>query len=47
MAKLTNAQKNQLVYYKQKGVSYKNEVNTPTYLNSLLETIEQPHDRMI
>ena len=38
MAKLTNAQKNQLVYYKQKGVSYKNEVNTPTYLNSLLET---------
>ena len=37
MAKLTNAQKNQLVYYKQKGVSYKNEVNTPTYLSSLLE----------
>lgn len=38
MARLTNAQKNQLVYYKQKGASYKNEVNTPTYLNSLLET---------
>lgn len=37
MAKLTNAQKNQLVYFKQKGVSYKNEVNTPTYLSQLLD----------
>ena len=38
MAKLTNAQKNQLIYYKPKGRQYKNEEITPVYLTNLLNT---------
>ena len=38
MARLTNTQKNQLIYYKPKGRQYKNEEITPVYLTNLLNT---------
>ena len=41
MAKLTNAQKNQLIYYKPKGRQYKNEEITPKYLDNLLSSYRE------
>ena len=41
MAKLTNAQKNQLIYYKLKGRQYKNEEITPKYLDNLLSSYRE------
>ena len=41
MAKLTNIQKNQLIYYKPKGRQYKNEEITPKYLDNLLSSYRE------